>query len=148
MQKIKYNRGITLSVAILISSISLIVATGVANIVIKELSFSFTGRDSDVAFYAADSGAECGYYWDKNKAFDTVNYNITCGASNISGSLVVVPDTSSTTQFNLGFANGSCTKVIIVKTPPNKTTIESRGYNMDCDAHGEKKVERALRAVY
>ena len=58
------EHGFTLLLAALISSIVLALGTSIFGIVQKELILSSIGRDSQHAFYAADSGAECALYWD------------------------------------------------------------------------------------
>lgn len=59
-----YSQGFTLLLAALIASIVLALGTSIFGIVQKELILSSIGRDSQFAFYAADTGAECALYWD------------------------------------------------------------------------------------
>lgn len=58
------NRGFTILFAVLVSSLVLALGIGIANITLKEIILSGTGRDSQFAFYAADTGTECALYWD------------------------------------------------------------------------------------
>jgi len=70
----KDKRGFTLFVALVVSSILLAVGLSLGDIALKQLVFASAGSDSQVAFYAADSGAECGLYWDrKSQTGDTVD---------------------------------------------------------------------------
>lgn len=65
MQKLfskKSERGVALLFTVLLTSALLLVALGVANVSYKELTFSLEGRDSDAAFFAADTGVECALY--------------------------------------------------------------------------------------
>lgn len=57
--------GFVLLFAVLISSIVLAVGAGVFNITRKELILSRASRDSQFAFFAADTGAECAFFWDR-----------------------------------------------------------------------------------
>lgn len=61
------EKGFTLLLAALIASIVLSLGVSIAGLIQKELILSSTGRDSQFAFYAADSGAECALYWDVRK---------------------------------------------------------------------------------
>ena len=58
------NRGFTLLLSVLIASIVLALATSIFQIARKEITLSSLGRDSQFAFYAADTGAECALYYD------------------------------------------------------------------------------------
>jgi hypothetical protein len=60
------KQGFTLLYSVLISSLLLSLGLAVFNIIIKELVISSTIRDSQIAFSAADAGAECALYWDLN----------------------------------------------------------------------------------
>ncbi len=57
-------RGIALLISVIIVSIVLAVSVGVSNIVSTEISLSNTSRQSQLAFYAADTGVDCAIYWD------------------------------------------------------------------------------------
>jgi hypothetical protein len=56
--------GFTLFVAMVVSSLLLAVGFSISNIIFKQLLLSGSGRDSQIAFYAADSGTECAQFWD------------------------------------------------------------------------------------
>src|SRR5229473_174899 len=63
--KLKTNqKGFTLLLAALISSIVLSLGAAIFSIAQKELALSSVGRNSQFAFYAADTAAECALYWD------------------------------------------------------------------------------------
>jgi len=58
------SRGFTLLLAALVASIVLALGTSIYEIATKEVQLSSLGRDSQFAFYAADTAAECALYWD------------------------------------------------------------------------------------
>ena len=58
------SRGFTLLLAALISSVVLSLGAAIYQLAVKELELSSLGRDSQYAFFAADTGAECALYWD------------------------------------------------------------------------------------
>lgn len=53
---------------------------------------------------------------------------------------------SATTTFDMLLTDGTCTSVTVAKTT-STTTIVARGYNT-CDLDDQRRVERALRALY
>lgn len=58
------KRGFTLLLAALVASIVLTLGASIFEIAQKEVTLSSLGRDSQFAFYAADTLAECALYWD------------------------------------------------------------------------------------
>lgn len=50
--------------AVIITSTLVLVTYALSNISLKELLLSYLGKDSQVAFYAADVGVECAIFWD------------------------------------------------------------------------------------
>lgn len=58
------SRGFTLLLAALVSSVVLALGAAIYGLVVKELELSGLGRDSQFAFFAADTAAECALYWD------------------------------------------------------------------------------------
>ncbi len=65
LKKANARSGFTLFVAVIVSSMLLAIGLSLGNIILKQLIFSSTGKESQIAFYAADSGAECALYWDR-----------------------------------------------------------------------------------
>lgn len=61
---LRAQRGFTLLLAALVSSIVLAVGAAIFGIAQKQVLLSAIGRDSQFAFYAADTAAECALYWD------------------------------------------------------------------------------------
>ncbi len=57
-------RGFTLLLAALVASVVLALGAAIYGLVVKELELSGLGRDSQFAFFAADTAAECALYWD------------------------------------------------------------------------------------
>ncbi len=67
------SRGFTLLLAALVASIVLSIGTAIYSIAQKQVTLASLGRDSQYAFYAADTAAECALFWDDrpNTAFST-----------------------------------------------------------------------------
>jgi hypothetical protein len=59
------SKAFTLFVSLLVSSLLLAIGFSIGNILIKQLVLTQTGSGTQVAFYAADSAAECALFWDR-----------------------------------------------------------------------------------
>ena len=65
------DRGFTILLAALVSAIVLAIGSSIFAIAQKQIILSSIGRDSQFAFYAADTAAECALYWDiRRQAFE------------------------------------------------------------------------------
>jgi len=165
------SKGFTLLFAVLIASVLLSVALVIFSQMYKTLLLSSASKESLAAFYAADSGVECVFYWDlKHEPIATfpdgifatssksVDYSgsdsISCDGQKFNKSWSFNPaktSTSATTNFSLSFSDTEgCTEVTVSKivNPDNtvNTTVESRGYNICADS--PRKVQRAVRVTY
>lgn len=63
---IKNKRGFTLLFAVLVSVLVLAVGASIISIALKQVILSGAGRESQYAFYAANTGIECALHWDLN----------------------------------------------------------------------------------
>lgn len=165
--------GFTLLFAVLTASVLLSLALAIFNQIYKSLLLSSAGKESLAAFYAADSGIECAFYWDlkheplnnfPNSVFATSSYSvdysdsnfISCNEQKFNKTWTVTTNSfSAKTVFNLSFSDGifpteGCSEVTVNKIASGNnifTTIESRGYNI-CDSTSPRKVERAIQVTY
>jgi len=64
MKRQKEKKGFALLIATLVSGLFLAISSVIFQIAYVELLLSSVGRDSQLAFYAADSGVDCALYWD------------------------------------------------------------------------------------
>lgn len=92
MKKIytKQNKGFVIFIAVVVTSILVLISLLVSNISLRQLTFSFAGKNSQIAFVTANSGIECALFWDLNNstnpgvsAFATSS-SVTAIAQNIS----------------------------------------------------------------
>ncbi|MCW9054434.1 MAG: pilus assembly PilX N-terminal domain-containing protein [Candidatus Pacebacteria bacterium] len=141
--------GFTLLLAVLIAGILLAIGLAIFNITIKGLLLSSSGRDSQFAFYAADTGAECALYWDqKQDSFATSSTaSISCNRASIVDVGGLGYDVPSIFQFEV---DGFCTIVSVTKKETHpRTKIESKGYNTSCgNTENPRRIERAIRVTY
>lgn len=142
------NRGFTLFIAIVITATLLLVSTGIISVAVKEAFLTAAGRESQHAFYAADSGVECALYWDVKgvngvSAFSTTTSStINCNSQNFSNM-----GGAPSSIFTLNFPPDPYCAVLTVTKTGNTTKIESLGYNT-CDITNPRRVERAVRVSY
>ena len=137
------KRGVTLLLAIFISTLALSIGLGIFAIIFGELGISGTSKESLEALFAADSGVECALFWDiKQQAFSTSTSNsISCAGSAFS------VGGSSLSVFDLNFSNNSCAHVRLQKTG-SETIITSLGENVACGLTGPRTVQRGLEVKY
>lgn len=152
-QKSDFKKGITLFVAILITGTLLLISVAIINLSVKEAFLSGTARESQYAFYAADTGVECALYWDASSpngysAFGTsTNSTIYC-LSSYPTITRNVSNNNGTSTFTLQFQSEAyCADVLVAKTSDGKTKIESLGYNT-CSTSNPRRVQRAIRVTY
>lgn len=62
------NKAFTLFVALIVSALVLAIGLSIGNIILKQLILSSSNSGSTIAFYAADSAAECALFWDRKDA--------------------------------------------------------------------------------
>lgn len=152
MKKIRHTRGFTLLLAALIASIVLGLGSSIFVIARKQVTLSSLGRDSQFAFYAADTGAECALYWDiRQGAFgsSTPATAPTC-AGQVLGETVTAGDRVAppyTIEFDMNLFvnadgqpgtfddNGYCARVTISKNTSHPfTVIQADGYSTPCSS--------------
>ena len=157
------NNGFALLYTALVSSLLLSLAMSISVIVMKDIRLSSISRESQKAFYAADSAAECALYWsfrkDKFATSTAVTSGVTCDNQDIADSSHELPGLDSDgvqgvggtnlTKYRYDIDNKYCAIVFVYKNnSAPKTTIEARGYNTKCDSPSRIKLERAVRLQY
>ncbi len=157
----KVYRSFTLLIAVLIASILLALGSAIFDIVSKQIILSSAGRESQFAFFAADTGIECALYWDQQKgAFASTSATVPqCGGASVTVTTrTYTPNTpvppgrpveAVAFTFNLnGGSSNPCANVSVTKTYyPSVTVITSQGYNT-CDSSNPLQLERGIRVQY
>lgn len=151
MKDRKKQQGFTLLIAIVITSTLLLVSTGIVSVAVREAFLSASARESQHAFYAADTGIECAIFWDVRgindvSAFSTTTTNQTIACN---GQDITPDEDGDVSTFSFDFSssgNPYCAAVTVTKTG-NETTIESRGYNT-CEPGNPRRVERGVVVRY
>jgi hypothetical protein len=143
---------------IVISAISVIVA-GLTNTALKQVILSSLAKDSQVAFYQADTASDCIFYAEmiyspQNENFFQTEGNVwSCGGQD----LVVKPNGDGSYDLipteELNVSNDPCFRISVVKNiietdPPSvSVNIKARGYNV-CNKSNPKIVEREIEINY
>lgn len=146
------EKGFILPFAVLLSGVILSIGLAVFNIILKEVILASSGRESQFAFYAADTGVECSLYWDsKYNIFPTSSDSVidmkgaTCAGTPIVFDSSIGTLDAATSTYTIWNEN-YCIKVTVAKYGYN-SKIESEGYNT-CNVLDPRRVERALRVLY
>jgi len=144
------KRGFTLLLAALVASVALSLGASIYDIVSKELALSSIGQDSQYAFYAADTAAECALYWDSRfNWFSTSTPSMTASCDKQTITLLNPPGRAtsytptSTMEFEIQLftqvSPGYCADVQVQKalnqsTNVVSTIITANGYSVPCAA--------------
>ena len=165
---LRAQRGFTLLLAAIVSSIVLSIGAAIFSIALKQVTLASTGKNSQFAFYAADSGAECALYWDiRTAAFATSSSSIVPGSVRCGGPEPVTAhitsadnDAATTTLFyatnNYEDENGDeyayCVGVTIAKSQSAATngivtTIHADGYSTRVSGTAVEKLQKCTPAT-
>lgn len=150
------SRGFVAVFAMLIATVVLIMVISITGTAYKETLLSGSARESERAFYAADTGVECGLYIDRVAGGVFVAggaTEITCGDVDAT---VSVDGLGSVYSYDLVVDTNACAKVQVFKNllidGTSYTQVVSRGYNASCDVLDDigarRVVERKLDVKY
>ena len=158
------QRGFTVLMAALVASIVLSLGLSIFSLARKSITLSSLGRESQFAFYAADTGAECALYKDiRNLLFSTTTPPTTIKCDAQTASITTQHNTPggiwASTVFNYEYApNGYCAKLTITKNKDNAATpvydpstlIHANGYNTGCSSilTNPRALERSVELRY
>ncbi len=157
LRSMKNQQGFTLLLAALVASIVLALGTSIFQLAQKELTLSSIGRDSQFAFYAADTGAECALYWDSRyQRFPTstpTTSDITCD-NQIKTTTVTSGGGDIVSSFQFA-PNGYCANVSVRKstdidTGSDMTTVHADGFSTNCEAvaTSPRALQRSVELKY
>ena len=148
------KRGFTVLFAVLISSILLSIGIAILDLTLKQFTLSSVSKDSQIAFYAADTGQECAMYWDhvndqtgatSSSSFATSSASVvsnppstmTCEGSLIdtatagAGNYLLANSNNATTTFWIHYVGGAtsvsapCASIVVSKTSNTDGSIST-----------------------
>jgi len=148
----KNNQGYALLFTIMIISVISVVTAGLLNTMSKQLVLSSLAKDSQVAFYQADTASDCGLYVDMTDPEGIIETggSLICGGINLTleptsnGYNILPSDISDTID--------PCFRIEVLKDTNTKpgyilTEISARGYNF-CNTGNIRTVEREIQVTY
>lgn len=146
------SAGFTLLLAALVASLVLSLGIAIFSIAQKSVTLSTLGRDSQFAFYAADTAAECALYWDiRHQLFSTTSppTQITCDSPPNTDSAITTLGAWPPMTFSFQYEpNGYCAQVLVTKNDVNpKTTIHADGFSTRCADIGSTNSRALQRSV-
>lgn len=121
---IKSNKGFTLLFAVLVSVLLIAIGASMINIALKQVILSGAGRESQFAFYAANTGIECALYWDlhpQNNGAGDVSYTFPANGQSLRDDFSGVTCDGGQIKNGTGFSNDS----------KNQFTTDASGYSWD-----------------
>jgi hypothetical protein len=129
------EKGFTILLAALVASLVLTLGIAIFSVAQKQVILSSLGRSSQYAFYAADTGAECGLYWDVR--FDYFSSTSPSGITPAcDGTPLVFTGAPGALPYTMFFEfepNGYCSQVTVYKNITNpKTVIHADGFSTPC----------------
>lgn len=148
--KINLQSGYALLFTMVILSIVSAIAMGVSSTMYKSSILSSTAKDSEMAFYQADTAVECGIYMAEFEGLANIGNTFDCGIDQNGNSMVLTKDSPQNNQYTFepsSFTNGPCFKIFIDKSNSSLSVIEGRGYNT-CNTLDPKLLERGLKIEY
>jgi hypothetical protein len=107
------QKGFTILVAVVTAGILLIIAMSIGGIALKEQMLSTANKESQIAFYAADTGMECALYWDQKMGVFSPNTDPASGD-------ITNPAANSIATITCGGNTFSTDPVNIISSSPNK----------------------------
>lgn len=158
------KKGVTLLLAVLVSSIALSVGIGIFSLLFSEIAISGSAKDSITAFYAADSGLDCALYWELLGSKDpSVTNPFSHNGASITCNNVTYPNIVSCTGVNCSGEfyprytdnTDSCAHVVAEKEDMGAGYIQTRlissGENRnrcDIDPTSSRTLQQGLEVIF
>ncbi len=165
IMKEKINqKAFTLLYASMVSGLLLAIGAAILDITVKQVSLSAAGRESQFAFYNADTGTECAIYLYRNSKSDICPAGLFPAAGDASNDTSCLNAYTTSTclgssmtgytnnlngkySFSISSStpNNICFDVTVDRSVSNVTKIISKGYNTCSNVN---KFERAIEVDF
>jgi len=154
------QRGFTLLLAALIASIVLSLGAAIYTIAVKEVILSSLGRDSQFAFYAADTASECALFWDLRYGYFATSApaSVVAPDPQCAGQTFTADGRSAVFPYTMSFEfspNNYCADVTVQKSLDSqtgviRTVIHADGYSTDCAVRSTspRSLQRSVELHY
>ena len=151
----QHNRGFTVLLATLVASIALSLGVAVFSLAQKQVELSRLGRDSQVAFYSADTAAECALFWDRRYDYFATSApaSVVAPAPQCDAETLVASGRSTILPYTMTFQfepNGYCAIVTVTKSSTDpQTVIHADGFSSACGSlSAAKTLQRSVEIRY
>ena len=174
----KKHSGFTLLFASLIVSLLLAIGLAILHITLEQLLLSTVAKESQFAFYNADTGIECALYYDRNNAAGKIfatssdltnaislQSDISCSGTTLKAAPAINPNDTcqnntacTTTTFDLVFNAPECklpSPLQLIHVTVSKTGTAAgtdtliKSYGYNtCDPNNNRRVERGFSVNY
>lgn len=147
-KKIKNQKGYALLFTIMIISVITVITAGLINATTKQLILSSLAKDSQVAFYQADTAADCAFYFDlveieKEEGIVVDGNHWSCGGLD----LIISGNLSKYKLATPQGGNSPCFNIEVNRDPLRETVVTATGYNT-CNLSSPKVVQRKIEVTY
>jgi hypothetical protein len=169
LTKNKKQKGYAILFTVVIVSAISVITAGLSNAAYKQLILSSLAKDSQLAFYEADTAGDCALYADlveypklfpsdseasPSGIFSTLDSSWSCGGLDLTIVPVIAGDPSSGYSLTPPQEDSSnpCFRIDVTKDtssvfPLTKTTITAKGYNI-CRISNLRTVERKIKITH
>jgi hypothetical protein len=168
LTKNKKQKGYAILFTVVIVSAISVITAGLSNAAYKQLILSSLAKDSQLAFYEADTAGDCALYADlveypklfpsdseasPSGIFSTLDSSWSCGGLDLTIVPVIAGDPSSGYSLTPPQEDSSnpCFRIDVTKVPIDnnmmKTTITAKGYNI-CRISNLRTVERKIKITH
>jgi hypothetical protein len=151
------QKGYAILFAVVITSIISVIVAGISNLTYKQLILSSLVKDSQQAFYMADTAIECALYAHFMKGDNYDNNTWSCGRSYVGAGnhfTLDVEEGVDTTEDNYELThptyneNTPCYEFNVDRDSiPDEVHIRARGYNI-CNKKLLRTVQREIEVYY
>lgn len=144
------HKGFTLLIAVVLASVALAIGSALLDIAYKQVILAASARQSQAAFYNADTMLECALYYDQQQntfAYASPGTEVSCRSAS---STVTSNQASNPRSRTFAIAcpgGGTLASTTIYKWATGSTTIFASGFNV-CDAANPRRIERGLKVTY
>ena len=160
-RSVESQRGFALLIAVIFMSTVLALGLALGSLGYKQQIIASSAVSSQLAFYVADAGLECGLYADQQENLFNYNANLTAGVPRMKcdGDFAVSSSTLShtsdkwVTQSRFSMDNAThCVDVTVYKFAAGGTYVFSQGYDVACPVvetpNGARFTARGVFAHY
>jgi hypothetical protein len=124
------NKGFALLFSVIVSIVLLAIASSIISVSLKQIIFSGTGRESQLAFYSANTGIECALFWNFTRANNNAGGDLGGEEDNEDQTLDTIFSINGDSLVNSG-DNITCAKNDIIGTVSNGWSITSLAPSAD-----------------